>query len=152
MPAAPEPVVSLALAQASDAGSLADLRVEAMRESLERVGRFDPERARQRLLGSFSVEHTRHVVVAGERVGFVVVRPDGEGLQLAHLYVRPGHQGQGIGGAVLQIVFTEADAAGLPLKVGALRESDANRFYLRHGFRLVEQAGFDNYYVRPPGK
>ena len=38
-----------------------------------------------------------------------------------------------------------------PTKVGALRESDSNRFYQRHGFRLVEQGEFDNYYLRPNG-
>ena len=38
------------------------------------------------------------------------------------------------------------------VRVGALKESDSNRFYLRHGF-VFERAGeFDNYYVRPaPG-
>ncbi|WP_081012134.1 GNAT family acetyltransferase, partial [Pseudomonas syringae group genomosp. 3] len=30
-----------------------------------------------------------------------------------------------------------------------LKESDSNRFYLRHGFQLVESGEFDNYYVRP---
>ncbi|VVE84806.1 GNAT family N-acetyltransferase [Pandoraea sputorum] len=32
----------------SDADLLASLRIAAMRESLERIGRFDPQRARER--------------------------------------------------------------------------------------------------------
>ena len=56
----------------------------------------------------------------------------------------------GIGAAVLARVVAEADAQGLPVRVGALRGSDSNRFYLRHGFRLVEQGEFDNYYIRVP--
>lgn len=48
------------------------------------------------------------------------------------------------------MIFEEADAAMLPIRVGALRESDSNRFYARHGFELVEQAEWDNYYVRKP--
>jgi hypothetical protein len=34
--------------------------------------------------------------------------------------------------------------------VGALKESDSNRFYVRHGFVLESRAEFDNYYVRRP--
>jgi hypothetical protein len=36
------------------------------------------------------------------------------------------------------------------LHVGALRGSDSNRFYLRHGFVLEKKMGeWDNTYVRP---
>lgn len=136
---------------AQDEGpALAELRVAAMRDSLERIGRFDPVRARERFLQGFSAAHTRHIEVDGERVGFFVVRPHEQGLFLDHLYLRPGRQGQGTGAAVLAHVFADADAAGLALHVGALRDSDSNRFYLRHGFVLVEQQEFDNLYVRRP--
>ena len=43
------PVVFVA-AEPSDFESLVALRIEAMRESLERIGRFDPVRARERFL------------------------------------------------------------------------------------------------------
>lgn len=51
---------------------------------------------------------------------------------------------------MLQAVFEDADARGLEVHVGALRDSDSNRFYARHGFELVSQAEFHNYYVRKP--
>ena len=59
-------------------------------------------------------------------------------------------QGRGIGSAVIAELFARADAQRVALRVGALRESDANRFYLRHGFTLVEQTEFDNHYLRTP--
>ena len=133
---------------ASDAKELAFLRVEAIRESLERIGRFDPVRARSRFLDSFSAEHTRAIVLDGQRVGFFVVRPEREILLLDHLYVSPSHQNQGIGSVVLQAIFAAADEDGRVVRVGALRGSDSNRFYARHGFHLVEEAEFDNYYLR----
>ena len=123
--------------------------VEAMRHSLESIGRFDPVRARDRFLSSFVPKFTRHIVLNGERVGFVVVRPENRELLLDHLYIRPTHQGMGVGTFVLHQVFDEADAAGAVIRVGALRGSDSNRFYLRHGFVLVSEEEFDNYYVRP---
>ncbi len=120
-----------------------------MRESLERVGRFDARRARERLLSAFDPALTRHVRVDGERVGFVVVRPRDDGLLLDHLYLLPRAQGRGIGSAVMSELLVDADARGLAVRVGALRASDANRFYERHGFELVAQDEWDNHYRRP---
>lgn len=147
---APElPDVSLLPAVPADADALAELRVQAMQPSLERIGRFEPQRARQRLLAGFDAQHTRWIVAAGQQVGFLVLRPGADAWLLDHLYVRPGHQGQGIGAAVMRRVLAEVDAAGAALRVVALRGSDANRFYLRHGFGLVEEAEHDLHYLRP---
>ena len=140
--------ITLEPATGSDFETLVAIRIEAMRESLERVGRFDPVRARERFRSSFSPEHTEHVVAGAEKVGFVVAKPQEQHLLLDHLYVRPAHQRRGIGAKVLQLVFARAQALHLPVKVGALRESESNRFYTRHGFELVEQGEFDNYYLR----
>ena len=120
-----------------------------MRESLEHLGRFDPQRARLRFLAGFDPAHTRHLRVDGERAGFVVLRPNGQDeLLLDHLYVLPHQQGRGVGAAVLREVFAQADASASRVRVGALRESAANRFYARHGFVLVERGEWDNYYLR----
>jgi GNAT superfamily N-acetyltransferase len=147
MPSTP---ITLSAVHRDDAEALAALRVLAMRESLERVGRFDPMRARDRLLSGFSPQQTRHVLVDGERAGFLVVKPDGDGLLLDHLYIDPRFQHRGFGAQVLAAVFAEADAMGMPLRVGALRGSGSNRFYLRHGFVLERMGEWDDYYVRAP--
>jgi GNAT superfamily N-acetyltransferase len=140
--------LELVPASPGDAKALAELRVLAMRESLERVGRFDPARARSRFLSTFSAEATRHIEVAGVRVGFLIVVAEPDHLLLEHLYIHPERQGAGIGSAVLRRLFAEVDDQRTELRVGALRESDSNRFYMRHGFELVERAEWDNYYVR----
>ncbi len=131
-----------------DADALVALRIAAMRESLERVGRFDPARARERFLSGFVPQATFHIERSGLRVGFFVVLQQPGLLLLDHLYMHPQHQGQGLGSAVLAHIFAQADAQALPVRVGALRGSDSNRFYVRHGFRLVESGEFDNYYLR----
>lgn len=149
MQASNTPLVTLAQAAETDFEELVALRIDAMRESLERIGRFDPMRARERFRSSFSAMHTRHVVADGRRLGFVVVKPANGQLLLDHLYTRPGNQGKGIGAAVLAQVFKEADALSLPMRVGALRGSDANRFYQRHGFEFLAEEEWDIYYLRP---
>lgn len=142
-----EMTIALVPAQQDDAEQLVALRIAAMRDSLTRIGRFDPQRARMRFLSGFVPAQTRHIEVAGRRVGLVAVKPQGDALLLDHLYLQPDSQGEGIGAMVLARIIDEARAQGLPLKVGALRGSDANRFYLRHGFKLVGQEEFDNYYL-----
>ena len=130
--------------------ALAELRVAAMRESLESVGRFDPDRAQARFLDGFDPRNTREIVSEGTRIGFVVVRQAEGHLMLDHLYIAPGSQGLGYGSQILKAIFAEADRENKVLRVGALKGSKSNEFYARHGFKLVESAEWDNYYVRQP--
>lgn len=133
----------------ADFEALLALRIEAMRPSLERLGRFDPQRARSRLRATFRPEHTWSIELDGQRVGFYALRPDGDGLRLDHLYLRPDASGQGLGGQVLRRILDEADRLGLPVRVGALRGSDSNRFYRRHGFVQTGEGEWDIDYLRP---
>lgn len=142
--------VSLVAVTEADFEQLADLRVNAMRESLERVGRFNPERARERLRSTFSPQHTRVIMFEGAAVGFYAARPSPGGLSLDHLYIHPDFQGRGIGGVVLKKIFAEADEHSTPVTVGALKESGSNRFYRQHGFEKIGESEWDIYYVRHP--
>ncbi|RQS65527.1 N-acetyltransferase [Burkholderia sp. Bp8963] len=142
--------VTFATTTHSDADLLVQIRIAAMQESLERIGRFDPQRAGDRFLSSFDPAFCRLIVVDGVNVGFVLAKPADDHLALEHLYIVPVHQGRGIGSAVLAAIFADADSRSLPVKVGALRDSDSNRFYQRHGFRKVEEAEWDIYYLRAP--
>ncbi|MFZ6723189.1 GNAT family N-acetyltransferase [Undibacterium sp. Ji49W] len=142
--------LTLEFAKLENATELAELRVLAMRPSLEKIGRFNAERARQRLLGNFVAEYTRLIKLDGLLAGFLVQRPQDNDLLLDHFYLHPDFQQRGLGSAAIELVLAEADALGKIIHVGALRDSDANRFYLRHGFVLREVAEFDNYYLRYP--
>jgi len=132
-----------------DVEELVALRIAAMKESLERIGRFDPARARERFLNSFYPEHTRFIVVDGERAGFYAFRPLVSGFHLDHLYVHPRLQGKGIGSFVLQCLIAEAEREKQPISLGALRESASNAFYQRHGFHKQSEEEWDIYYIRP---
>src|SRR5688572_33423761 len=118
MPTTPGPKFQISPVVESDFEELAELRIASMRESLERVGRFDPMRARERLRSTFSPEHTRFIECNGARVGFYAVRPSPEGMRLDHLHVHPNFQNRGIGGDVLKTILAEADAQGKAVLVG----------------------------------
>jgi GNAT superfamily N-acetyltransferase len=143
----PEPL-EIRMVSAADFDELADIRIVAMQESLERVGRFDPDRARERLRASFDPNHTHWIVLGGQRVGFFATRLAGREIWLDHLYIRPEFQSRGIGSAILATIFEMADELERPLMVGALKESRANEFYQKHGFRFSHSSEWDNYYRR----
>lgn len=137
-------------AQDGDFEALHALRLRAMRESLERLGRYDPQRARESLAAGFAPEHTHHIVVDGRRVGFVVLKPLSRVMRLDHLYIDPPDQRRGIGAQVMRWVFAQADAVQFPLELCALKGSSANRFYLRHGCVKTGEGDWDIDYLRLP--
>lgn len=142
--------IVLARVTEEDFEELVALRIAAMRESLKRLGRFDPERARERLRGSFCPEHTQFILLDGARVGFYAFRPAADGYHLDHLYVHPGCQSRGVGSEVLGRLLVLADKEHKPVFLGALRESGSNRFYRRHGFVQISEDQWDIYYRRSP--
>ena len=119
-----------------------------MRASLERVGRFDEQRARSRLLANFDPSVTQRILLDDECVGFFCLREGLGAWRLDQLHLAPAVQGRGLGSVVLAHIVARAEAAGQDLGLGALRRSDSNRFYARHGFVLVSQDDVDNDYVR----
>jgi GNAT superfamily N-acetyltransferase len=135
---------------ASDVDELIALRIAAMRDSLERIGRFDLQRSADRFRRTFRPADTLRVVVDGVSagcVGFWSEPPDA--MRVEHFYLAPAFQRRGLGGAVLARLFAEAPEGIRRFRVGALRESDANRFYRRHGFVEVSRGEWDIEYERP---
>ncbi|KQX87223.1 GNAT family N-acetyltransferase [Variovorax sp. Root473] len=140
--------LSLQPVDSNDFEDMLALRIDAMRPSLERVGRFDAARSRERLSAGFVVPFMHHIVLDGsQRVGFVTLKPEGaDALRLDHLYLRTGFQGLGIGEWVIDWAQAQAREQRRDIKLTALVHSDANRFYLRHGFVLEGEEGVDLHY------
>lgn len=149
MPAEPRPVVVLLPGTADDAGWLAELRAVVLRPDLERLGRYDPGRVRQRFLNGFTPEHTWIISTGpGEANGAIAVRPTSEELWIEHFYISPQFQGSGIGSAVLARVL-EQHADHRPFRLNVLQGSPARRLYERHGFVLENEDPVDVFMVRP---
>lgn len=126
--------------------SLAQLRISAMRESLEAIGRFDPARARSRFIDGFDRDATRKIEIDGRLIGFYALKDKEDHLYLDHLYIHPDFQGNGLGASILRSVIALAQERKLPLRLGALRGSRSNRFYLAHGFVQTGESEWDLYY------
>jgi GNAT superfamily N-acetyltransferase len=138
-------------AEAADVEVVAELRATVMRADLERLGRFDEHRVRQRLRDSFSTQHTSIIMIDHELAGCVTVRPANGGQLLEHFYLAPHHQGRGLGSAVLRAILERTDAQGMIVRLNVLQGSAARRLYERHGFVVEAQDPIDLFLVRAPG-
>ncbi|MFI2778162.1 GNAT family N-acetyltransferase [Streptomyces sp. ALB3] len=139
-------------ATCEDVEVIADLRAVVMRPDLERLGRYDDHRVRQRLRDAYAPEHTSVVEAEdGTLAGCVAVRPSEDAWWLEHFYLAPEYQGGGIGTAVLTALLARADAEGATVRLDVLRGSAARRLYERHGFTVEREDSVDVYMVRPPG-
>lgn len=141
---------TLRSAEATDIESIAELRATVMRADLERLGRYDEGRVRQRLRDSFSTQHTSIIVIGHELAGCVTVRPADGRQWLEHFYLAPHHQGQGIGSAVLRTVLERIDTQGMTVALNVLQGSAARRLYERHGFVAEAWDPIDVFMVRRP--
>jgi ribosomal protein S18 acetylase RimI-like enzyme len=142
---------TLRSAEPADLEAIVELRATVMRPDLERLGRFDEHRVRQRLRDSFSPQHTSVIMAAGAFAGSVAVRPAEDGRWLEHFYLDPGLQGRGLGSAVLRTLLKRIDADDVLVRLNVLQGSAARRLYERHGFTVEAQDPVDVFMVRQPG-
>ena len=136
-------LLSLEPVAADDFETLFALRMDAMRDSLLRIGLGDPQRSRERFTTQFEPRWMQHIVRDGERIGFVKLEPMNDGhLHIDHLFIRPGAQGGGVGAWALGW----AKSHRRDLTLSALKQSDSNRFYQHHGFVQIGEEEFDIQY------
>ena len=145
------PDIRFSPAAPQDLERLIELRVRAMRPALERIGRFDPDRARRRLSEQYRPQFTRLIWTGEAFAGCVAFAPHAPGRRmLEHFYLEPEMSGQGIGSAVMAALMAEADAEGCVVVLTVVRESDANRLYPRFGFLETGRDEVDIFYERAP--
>ena len=141
--------LSFAPTTADDFEVLLELRLEAMRESLVSIGRFDPKRSAERFRSSFVPAQTVQILRAGIRVGFFALSEHEDHLYLDHLYIGVAYQSSGIGSRAMAHILAIAKRKQLSVRLGALRSSRSNTFYRRHGFSVTSESEWDIYYEHP---
>lgn len=133
-------------ARNEDFDKLVDIRIRAMKPSLERVSRFDKTRATERFRKSYIPEQTTVLLQGEEILGFYMITLDDKKLFLNHLYIDPKYQGNGIGTKLLNQVKNIAKENKKALELEALKESRSNSFYSANGFIKISESEFDNLY------
>lgn len=137
-------------ASVSDVEAVAELRAVVLRADLERLGRYDEQRVRQRLREGFDPACTWVIEVDGAFAGCVALRPAADAHWLEHFYLAPELQGGGIGSDVLRRLLERCDRDSVLVRLNVLRGSPARRLYERHGFTTETEDPVDVFMVREP--
>ncbi|MGW5648216.1 GNAT family N-acetyltransferase [Saccharopolyspora sp. NPDC003752] len=135
---------------ATDVGAVAELRGVVLRADLQRLGRYDEQRVRQRLRDGFEPAHTWVIEVGGAFAGCVALRPAENAYWLEHFYLAPDLQGRGIGSAVLGSLLERCDREDALVRLNVLQGSPARKLYERHGFSVETEDAVDVFMVRAP--
>ena len=130
----------------ADGNILAEIRASAMKPSLLKLGRYDESRVRNRFLDNFTPENTFKIVERNDLLGFYVVLTREDHHYLDHLYIKPEYQNKNLGGTVLNQLIENAQSNNLPLRLGALKGSRSNDFYIKNNFIKTHEDEFDIYY------
>jgi GNAT superfamily N-acetyltransferase len=133
----------------ADFEPLLALRIDVMREHLERVFRYKPSRARRIFREHFDEPGLRLILIGEEIIGCVGFRIGTEEIKLDSFYLHRRFHNSGLGTTILKILLAEADALGLPIRLEVLTGSKADRFYLRHGFVKLSEDEIEGHYERP---
>ena len=133
----------------ADFEPLLALRIDVMREHLERVFRYKPERARRIFREHFDEPGLRLILVDDERAGCVGFRISEGEIKIDSFYLDRRYQNRGLGATILKVLLAEADAQDLPVRLEVLRGSPADRFYERHGFVKLAEDDIETEYERP---
>ena len=133
----------------ADFEPLLAIRTDVMREHLERVGRYTPERSRRMFRGHFDEPGMRLILQEGIRVGCVGFRRHDHEIRIDSFYLERRLHGSGLGTAILKVLLAEADETGLAVRLEVLTGSLADRFYLRHGFVKLGEDEIEGFYERP---
>ncbi|MER7565917.1 GNAT family N-acetyltransferase [Streptomyces sp. NPDC097941] len=138
-------------AHPADVEPIAELRAVVMRPDLERLGRFDEHRVRQRFRDAFDERHMSVILAEGRFAGCVALRPAEDAHWLEHFFITPDLQGHGLGSAVLRDLLARTDADGALVRLNVLQGSAARRLYEQHGFVVESEDAVDVFMVRRPG-
>jgi GNAT superfamily N-acetyltransferase len=112
---------------------MADLKADAMRADLERLGYWDRDWARRRFLEAYVAGNTSIIQTEDGIVGIIAVRAERDAIWIEHFYLYAWAQGQGLGSRVLEHVMA-LHRGHRPFALAIDRGSPVRRLYERHGF------------------
>lgn len=105
----------------------------------ETYGPWDEADQRARFFAANPTETHEIVEADGRPIGCLDVRRLDDQLKLNRVFLLPEFQRRGIGSRLLADVLTEADTAGLPVRLRVFQVNPARNLYTRLGFRVTEE-------------
>lgn len=145
----------------ADLPFLRDLYAGTRYEELAPTG-WPPEAVEAFLTDQFNLQHAyfrEHypeadlLIVLTEKtpIGRLYLARWDDELRLMDIALLPEYRGQGIGGALIQGVLDEAAREGKPVRLHVEKFNRVRDYYLRIGFKLIEDRGVYDFMEWTPG-
>jgi ribosomal protein S18 acetylase RimI-like enzyme len=130
-----------------------EITKDAMRAYVEETwSEWNENEQLQKHQANFDPATHRIVLFKGAEAGLLVTEEEPEFLWLVKLYLFRAFRNQGLGSALLAQVVTEANAIEKSVRLRVLRANTAaQRFYTRHGFKVVGEEPERLFMVRTRG-
>lgn len=110
---------------------------EAQQEMFARM-QFNVRRQSYRM--QFPTAAEKIILCETERAGSLIVERSGGEIKLVDIALLPEYRGAGIGRAIIEGLFAEADAESKTVRLQVLRENEAaRRLYERMGFSITNE-------------
>ena len=135
----------------ADIGFARNLYLETMRPVIEELFGWDEEKEVAKFDGQFAAAEVSVIVLDGRDIGWLQVADQPDQLFLKQIYVRPDHQGQGLGTEVMQSLIDRANTLRKPVMLGVVKSNPALALYQRLGFHVTSEDKYKFYMKRPTG-
>ncbi len=104
-------------------------------------GFWDQPKERDQFYEQLHLEHTRIIERSSAPVGFFMITPRGDDIELHTLCIAPEYQRQGMGTLVIRQIVTDAQEHGREVFLSVLKSNAMARvFYERLGFMVIAEA------------
>jgi N-acetylglutamate synthase-like GNAT family acetyltransferase len=129
----------------SDSDELVFIRTDSMKESLIDIDKYEFDIIKDNLLDNLDFNQTYFINDGNINIGFYSLKIDDKKkiTYIEHMYILTEYIGQGIGNFILKKIIDESK---YPLELKTLKNSKANDFYKKNGFKKIDQNEWDNFY------
>lgn len=115
-------------------------------------GAWSETESRGRLSEDLLAGRSSIVQWQGQAIGLLRVDRLPTHWQLEQIFLAPEHQRRGLGTRLLRQLFSQADAAGAPIRLRVLRVNPAQQLYRRLGFEIESESPQRLYLLRWPAE
>jgi ribosomal protein S18 acetylase RimI-like enzyme len=115
------------------------LMFSTMRDLVEEAVGWNEYRMDAGFARQFDMSKARIVTLGGRDIGWIQSQGVNDEIEIPYFFILPEHQGQGIGGAILNQLLALAQKQGKPVSLSVMKRNRAIEFYRQHGFRITHE-------------
>jgi len=132
------PQITYRPALESDLNFLLDLRAKTMNPHLITSSLSTTVDSHMQRI-KYKFEHASIIECNGTSIGLLKIERKQDDIELIQIQIDPLYQGKGIGKKILKAIITDAISEGKSITLHVLKVNQAQRLYLKLGFKIIEE-------------